>query len=87
MAKELTNQDKLGVTHLLEKMADCDLFIGRYNAINGSEEFMYGILTVMDYITNQLNEDIADAYDNMFLSNMIESEDEARSSKIGEVLY
>ena len=30
--------------------SECGMFVGNYDAKNGSDEFMYGISTVMEYI-------------------------------------
>lgn len=48
----------------------CNLLLGKYDAKNGSESFMHGIATVMDWIADRSGED--DFYE-LFTTNMIES--------------
>lgn len=59
-------------------------FTGKYDAVHGSEKFMYGILTVMDLIAygaGTMNE-----FDNLFLKNMQESEAEALDELLEEMV-
>lgn len=54
--------------------SDCSLFAGKYDAINGSDKFMYGINTVMTYIAHEgYGEDFASAAEDKFLDNMAKS--------------
>ena len=53
------------------------LFTGKYDASNGSEEFMYGVSAVMNYIACKAgHEDFEDT----FVANMIKSKE-----KVGEI--
>ena len=53
------------------------LFTGKYDALNGSEEFMYGVSAVMNYIAYKAgHEDFEDT----FVANMIKSKE-----KVGEI--
>ena len=53
------------------------LFTGKYDALNGSEEFMYGVSSVMNYIAYKAgHEDFEDT----FVANMIKSKE-----KVGEI--
>lgn len=74
MAVELTSMDKVGVAKLLGKMMDCNLFIGKYDTKHGNKTFMYGVLTVMEYIANEVDEKLADSFSRMFIENLIESD-------------
>ena len=50
------------------------LFTGKYDASNGSEEFMYGVSAVMNYIAYKAgHEDFEDT----FVANMIKSQEKA----------
>lgn len=54
----------------------CGLFAGRYDAKNGNEHFMYGVLTVMDVIAKGAGQ--LDEYERLSMHNMLESEEKAR---------
>lgn len=58
---------------ILEK--GCGLMTGKYDAVNGNKNFMYGIYTVMELIAYSVNEDIGYEFDELFLDNMIKSEE------------
>ena len=57
---------------VLDKLKECELFCGKYDARNGNEHFMYGISTVMEVIAHHAGNE---EFENMFLKNMIESEE------------
>ena len=71
---ELSQEEKKVVQKIVDGMADCDLFRGRYDAKNGSAEFMYGIFTVMEYLTCLVSDDYGAEFEKIFLKNMIKSE-------------
>lgn len=52
----------------------CDLLVGKYDAKNGNEKFMYGISTVMEFIAYRVSEADGDAFSDLFIKNMIKSE-------------
>lgn len=54
----------------------CGLLVGRYDAVNGSREFMYGINTVMEYIAYNVDDETGDRISDMFVDNLIASERE-----------
>ena len=70
--------EKEVLRNLLEKMKECNLFCGKYDAKNGSEKFMHGINTVMEYLAYQVSEEYCDEFSDMFMDNMIESEKKAK---------
>ena len=49
----------------------CGLFVGKYDATNGSDKFMYGISTVMEYIAYQASEKEYEHFQDIFLENCI----------------
>lgn len=51
----------------------CGLLVGKYDARNGSNKFMYGIMTVMDYITGNISEILSKAFEDEFYKNLEES--------------
>ena len=54
------------------------LFIGTYDAKNGSRSFMHGISTVMESIAYNASEDTYEKFSKLFYDNMIKSEQKAR---------
>lgn len=55
-----------------------DLFVGIYDAKNGSRSFMHGIATVMESIAYNASEDTYEKFSKLFYDNMIKSEQKAR---------
>lgn len=55
---------------VLEDLKKCDLFIGKYDAKNGSIEFMEGISCVMENIAYEADDK---EYIDLFTRNIIES--------------
>lgn len=53
------------------------LYIGKYDAKHGRENFMYGVSFVMESIAYGISKDVGDEYFDLFLNNLIASEDEA----------
>lgn len=51
-----------------------NLFQGNYDSKNGNKDFMYGILTVMEFISYVAG---VEDFDNVFIKNMIKSEERA----------
>ena len=55
----------------------CGMFVGNYDAKNGSAEFMYGISAVMEHIAYSICDEQGDDFSNLFIKNMIASEQKA----------
>ena len=70
---ELSQEEKKAVQKVVDGMAECGLFYGRYDAINGSTDFMYGIATVMEYLAHLVSDDYGAEFENIFSKNMKES--------------
>lgn len=60
---------------------DCRMFVGEYDAKNGSAEFMRGILTVMEYLAYNICDKEGDLFSDMFIKNMVESKQKAQGIK------
>lgn len=58
---------------ILEK--GCGPMVGKYDAINSDKHFMHGVAMVMEYIAYSVNEEIGCEFEELFLENMIKSED------------
>ena len=63
---------KNATTIVLNKLKECELFCGKYDARNGNEHYMYGISTVMEVIANYAGDE---GFEDMFLENMTKSEE------------
>ena len=57
---------------VINEISAVPMFRGIYDAKNGEEEFMYGVLTVIEYIANKAGNA---SYPEMFLKNMAKSEE------------
>lgn len=66
--------EKEAFEFVLNKLMECGLFIGEYDARNGDEHFMYGISVVMESIAYHVSDEVGDAFSDLFTRNMIESE-------------
>lgn len=61
------------IKELFDEMCECGLFIGKYDARNGDNAFMYGIQTVMEYIAYRISDEVGDEFSEVFVNNLIES--------------
>ena len=64
---------------VLKDLAECSMFLGIYDAKNGSEQFMYGILTVMEFIAYNCGEETYNEFEKIFLENLQKSVDKAQN--------
>lgn len=53
------------------------LFRGHYDAKHGSNSFMYGICTVMEFIADKVSPEVYDKFSTEFVKNMNKSEERA----------
>ena len=67
-------EDKKAFQIVFDKLKECNLFCGKYDARNGNEDFMYGISTVMEVIAYYAGDE---EFGVMFLHNMVESQENA----------
>ena len=75
-------KDKDDVVKLFNKMRECKLFNGIYDARGkDSEDYMYGISAVMEYIAYEISDKCGDEFSATFINNMIESERRAELTK------
>ena len=66
---ELTNEERTILKKIVENMRKCGLFAGKFDAKNGNVNFMYGIETVMEYLTSLISEEYCDEYQKEFINN------------------
>ena len=64
---------------VLKDLIECPMFLGVYDAKNGSEQFMYGISTVMEFIAYNCGEEIYYEFEKIFLENLQKSVDKAQN--------
>ena len=57
--------------------SDCNLMIGKYDAKNGSPQFMYGISTVMEWIAYKVSEEEGNNFSELFTKNLIKKKKKA----------
>lgn len=53
---------------------DCDLLVGKYDAKNGNEKYMFGIAMVMEWIAYRVSDTDGDNFSDLFLKNLIDSQ-------------
>ena len=70
----LNTKERKVIKRVINGMTECGMFCGRYDAKNGSAEFMYGIATVMEYLAYLVDDDYGADFEATFLKNMIKSE-------------
>jgi len=65
---------------VLNELAECGLFMGKYDASHKKERidyYMLGISTVMECIAANISDEVCDDYSDTFIRNMIESQRKA----------
>lgn len=65
-----------------DELKKVPMFTGKYDAINGNEDFMFGICTVMEYIAYEVNEPTYEEFSTMWVGNVLDSF--AKANKKGE---
>ena len=66
---ELTDNEREVLKKIIEEMQKCGLFAGKFDAKNGNVDFMYGIETVMEYLTSLISDEYHDEYEKEFINN------------------
>ena len=66
---ELTDNEHEVLKKIIEEMREYGLFAGKFDAKNGNINFMYGIETVMEYLTSLISEEYCDEYQKEFINN------------------
>lgn len=61
--------------------SECGLLVGKYDAKNGNEKYMFGVDTVMEWIAYKVSEAQGDDFSELFTKNMVESQKKARGDK------
>lgn len=67
--------NKEEIRQLILDMMERPLFRGEYDAKNGSEYFMYGIATVMEYLASCVDDTFYQSVSDRFTRNMVKSQE------------
>lgn len=58
---------------VLDDLMKWDLFVGKFDAVNGNKDFMFGIETVMKAIALRASDEAYDNYVAIFTRNYLDS--------------
>ena len=72
--------NKEEIRQLVLEMMECPLFRGEYDAKNGSESFMYGIFTVMEYLASCVDDTFYQSVSDRFTRNVIKSQEKVQKT-------
>jgi hypothetical protein len=72
-----TVQDAYRIVYNDMLNSGCGLLVGEYDAKNGSEQYMYGVSTVMEWIAYRVSEETGNDFSDLFVKNLIKSIDKA----------
>lgn len=73
--RELSVSEKEVLSDIFIELRKCELFSGKYDAKNGSETFMFGILTALECLAGMVSDEFMENFSREFINNLIESED------------
>ena len=72
--------NKEEIRQLVLKMMECPMFRGEYDAKHGSESFMYGITTVMEYLASLVDDTFYQKVSDIFTHNMVKSQEKVQKT-------
>lgn len=70
---ESENVEREVLKKIVDKMREYVLFAGQFDAKNGNVNFMYGIETVMEYLTGLVSDEYHDEFEKEFMTNFEKS--------------
>ena len=76
--RKLNTNEKEMLKGIIEEMSEIGIFTGKYDAKNGTEDFMYGISTVMECLAYMVSDEYGDSFADAFVKNLIASEHEIK---------
>ena len=65
---------KIAYKIVFKELSKYGMLVGKYDAKHSTEDFMYGISTVMEKIAYSIDDKTGQAFEDKFIKNMIESE-------------
>lgn len=68
---------KIAAYIVCKELRKIRLFTGSYDATNGNQVYMYGILSVIEFISYMVSEEYCDKLVEEFSTNMMISEEQA----------
>lgn len=74
----MTTQDAYRIVYNDILNRDIGLFLGRFDAKNGSPEFMYGVSTLMEFIALESSETDYEDFQKIWIRNFLKSIDKAK---------
>lgn len=74
MFETFTIEEKEVLKKAIEEIKECGLLVGKYDALNGSKTFMFGISTAMECFAYGVSDEYGEEFSDLFLKNMSESE-------------
>lgn len=69
----MTDLEREAYKFVLQKLCECPLFIGTYDAKHGNEMFMHGVASVMENIACKISDETYGSFQNLFFENMEKS--------------
>lgn len=72
----LSIPEPLAAEVVLYRLLQVGMFRGKFDAKNGSKEFMYGVEAVMENIASMVSEECYQKFENEFIRNLTESEEQ-----------
>lgn len=72
--------NKEEIRKLVSKMMECPMFRGEYDAKHGSESFMDGISTVMEYLASLVDDTFCQEISDVFTHNMVKSQEKVQKT-------
>ena len=76
--RDLTEEEKVVLNNIINELKKIPMFIGKYDAKHGNENFMYGISSVMGCLGFMVSDECGYALENEFLNNMVKSIDKVK---------
>lgn len=73
--------ERIAFAIVLNKLIDCPMFKGIYDAEHSNDTFMHGISAVMESIAYQISNEVGDNFSDEFIKNMIKSEEYAKEMR------
>lgn len=74
----MTKQDAYRIVYNDILNRDIGLFLGKFDAKNGNEKFMYGINTIMEFIALESSEADYNSFQEIWFKNFQESIDKVK---------
>lgn len=63
----------------------CEMLVGKYDATNGNEQYMFGVGMVMEWIAYKVSDEDGYAFEDLFIKNMVTSEQKAKCKRCAEL--